>query len=349
MSEESLVKTQEEKIHNAITHPDAMTQLIAEVRTRVSAFEPDMTTAKGRDSIKSFAHQITKTKTAIQKATKAYLANTKAKIKVIEATVKSAATEFDEIKAEVRLNLTKWEDEHKEAKRIVDKLRKLVVGMTGLETSKDVLRVIEELYKFDPNLVVEDERAKAIEVAKAIDSQLNQLYAKLIKQEKDAAELARLKQAEDIRVAKEAEAQRKKELDKAMELENKENVTEVEGEFGRATVEEADVLPPVGGTVHSTLPGSGTPFIDTLCADETDEMSLSDLTEHTAKLIEEETAEDNLPGIPLPKAKPAYPELAQAHLEEAVNFFVNNGLVKPQAIKMVKLVAQGEVPHIRMV
>jgi DNA segregation ATPase FtsK/SpoIIIE-like protein len=418
MSDQAVAKTQDEKIYHAITHPDAMTILVAEVKTRVENFRSDMdlTSKKGRDEAKSFFHKVTKSKTSIQKATKAYLADAKSKIRDIEASVKKAGIDLDTIKTEGRAELTKWEDDHKASKNIIEGLLGLVSSLTGDESSEGIRSVITELYTFNPELVVEDMRKKSITVAQALDSQLQQLFVKLQKQEEDAKRLAKLEKDEKIRKAKAFEAKRKEDLEKEAEQDilngtslddgsDEELVTqsiEIIRETQRAStsclqrrlrigytrasriidvLEERGIVGSPRGSepreILAELPAPMLPLAKTIAEEtlpvavgteplsesmkrigieSTSPITLITTPTRTAVIVDPDQI-DKIPPLPatadvvvediLDEAE--YPPLAQAHQDEAVHALVNEGLVKPQAIAMIKLVAAGKVPHVRMV
>jgi len=96
--------------------PQGLNSLIEGVRDKVREFQAlNLTTErkKDRDKIKSFAMKITKTKTFIDKARLAFVKDRKALLKVIDSEGKNFRDTLDEIKNEVRLPLTAWEDEEK--------------------------------------------------------------------------------------------------------------------------------------------------------------------------------------------------------------------------------------------
>lgn len=84
-------------------------ELYAHIQREVDAFEPDLTTAKGRDAIKSLAFKITRTKTAIDAAGKQLNEDARAQINAVDAARRDAREKLDAMAKAVRQPLTDWE------------------------------------------------------------------------------------------------------------------------------------------------------------------------------------------------------------------------------------------------
>ena len=102
--------------------PKGLDPLLAGVREKVKEFKEksyDMEVAKDRDKIRSFAADIAKSKTFVDKARMKYVADRKAALKVIDSECKIFRDTMDEIKDDARKPLTEWEEEekHKEDQR----------------------------------------------------------------------------------------------------------------------------------------------------------------------------------------------------------------------------------------
>lgn len=93
----------------ALQDGEKMTKLLARVAEQARALVPDVSTAKGRDAIRSNAYRVTRSRTAVHQAgldlTEMWRKQTAAVNKAREA----AKAELEELEAEVRAPLTEWE------------------------------------------------------------------------------------------------------------------------------------------------------------------------------------------------------------------------------------------------
>ncbi|WP_279141313.1 hypothetical protein [Sphingomonas paucimobilis] len=196
--------------------------LFAHILREVEAFEPDLTTAKGRDAIKSFAFKITRTKTAIDAAGKQLNEEARARINVVDAARRDARDKLDKLADQVRRPLTEWEEAEKarlaRCREIIDAIK--ADAVVTLDDTADTVRTRgSAVYTtaLDPaefgDLLAEAEAAKAatVEVLKAA-------LGRLTKEEADRAELEKLRAEAAEREAAEA-ARREEEARKAREAE----------------------------------------------------------------------------------------------------------------------------------
>jgi hypothetical protein len=182
--------------------------LFAHIKREIEAFEPDVSTAKGRDAIKSFAFKITRTKTAIDDAGKKLNEEARAKISVVDAARRDARETLEELAKSVRKPLTEWEEAEKarvlNCRTIIDSFK-----ASSVVTLDDTSLTIRERgtavhgTALDPeefrDMVDEAQTAKdaAIDVLKAA-------LARLTREEAERAELEALRAA----AAERAEADR---------------------------------------------------------------------------------------------------------------------------------------------
>lgn len=181
--------------------------LFAHIRREVEAFEPDLTTNKGREAIKSFAFKITRTKTAIDDAGKKLNEEARAKIGVVDAARRDARETLDAMAKAVRAPLTEWEEAEKAriewCRTVIADLKAGAVVM--LEDTSDSVRKRGEaawnvLLSADTfgDMLDEAQQAKDATVAT-----LKTALARLTKEEADRAELEKLRAAEAERLARE--------------------------------------------------------------------------------------------------------------------------------------------------
>jgi len=201
---------QEQDVLSVFTRPNGIRPFLDMVREKIDAFEGDASTEAGRKKIKSFAHKITKSKTALEEVGKQLAAEQKEIPKKIDAARKAWRETLDAWHEEVRRPVTEWEsaeeariDRHKTALQNIADLGTL----TGQENLVDLERRLAALHG-----VALDETCEefATEYAIAREQSLGALNLAIPRREqfeKDQADLARLRAAEAER-QKEVEAER---------------------------------------------------------------------------------------------------------------------------------------------
>jgi len=83
---------------------------LQQIRTEIDAFDPDVSTRKGREAIASIAHKVARSKTALDNIGKELVADLKEVPKKIDAERKRMRDLLDAWKDEVRRPLTEWEE-----------------------------------------------------------------------------------------------------------------------------------------------------------------------------------------------------------------------------------------------
>lgn len=190
-----------------LTDDQQRDKLFAHIQREIDAFTPDLSTAKGRDAIKSFAFKITRTKTAIDDAGKKLNEDARARINVVDAARKVAREKLEEMAKGVRKPLTDWEEAEKARVAAIDGMiaqLKAHARVDSLDTAAMVRERGTQVWNItlDPD-VFQDRLAEVQQIkAEAVDA-LNNALARLTKEEADRAELERLRAAEAERLAKE--------------------------------------------------------------------------------------------------------------------------------------------------
>lgn len=196
--------------------PEAVDKMLGEITARVRSHIPDLTTAKGRDAIKSLARSVASSKVALDNAGKSLTEQLRAQVGQVDAERRRIRDYLDNLRDEARKPVTEWEEA--EARR-VEALRE---------------RYEELLSSLDPNRIngseefrAEIERIEAIPIDESwqeIAAQAGQrkdgslrtlrlMLADAEKREAEQAELARLRKEAEER----AEADRKAAAAKAAE------------------------------------------------------------------------------------------------------------------------------------
>lgn len=182
-------------------------QLYEHIQREVDAFEPDLSTVKGRDAIKSLAFKITRTKTAIDAAGKKLNEDARARINIIDAARRDAREKLDALAKSVRQPLTDWEvaeDERINSCRADIAAFKAAAVVTLDDSAASVRERGKEVWgqEIDPerfgDILPEAQAAKDAAVA-ALKAALD----RLTREENERAELERLRQEAAEREARE--------------------------------------------------------------------------------------------------------------------------------------------------
>jgi hypothetical protein len=105
--------------------------LLERIKAEVSGHEPDLSTVKGRDDIRSLAHKVSQSKAVIEKAGKKFVSKIKEQTKSIDAERKRVRDELDLLRVETRQPLTNWEAE--EEKRLLGEQIALEIETSHVE------------------------------------------------------------------------------------------------------------------------------------------------------------------------------------------------------------------------
>lgn len=208
----------------------AMNPLLEKIEEAAKSFVHDLTTAKGRKEVASFAHKIAQSKTHLDTLGKKAKADAQATVKAVDAERKIMRDRLDKLKEEVRQPLTDFEEAEK--KRIaelherVESIRWMVPTRDAdgnLHTSgvlKDGLAglkalVIDESFgdKVNDAALAKEQTITAVEQFVAEREEHEQQQVELERLRKEAEEQ---KQREyDERIRREAEEKAKREAEEA--------------------------------------------------------------------------------------------------------------------------------------
>jgi colicin import membrane protein len=204
-----------------LTSEAKYSEFYARIKAEVSAHVPDVSTNRGRDEIRSLAHKVTRSKTAIDAAGKALNEDARAKINAVDASRRKIRDELDALAEEVRKPLTEWEDAEEDRKRKVAltldhifQLSTLAHG-DGSNVIADRIGQLEAIF-IDSTVFLLDGAQAEIDRQKHLASLKMALDAAL-KHEADQAELARLRQEAEAREKAERERveQERRDFEKA--------------------------------------------------------------------------------------------------------------------------------------
>lgn len=207
--------------------------IIAEITKKVKEFKPDVSSNKGRKEIASMANKVARSKTLLDELGKKLVSEWKQKAAVVDSSRKKIRDELDELKTLAREPLTKWENEENER---VTKLKNKVIFIQDM-TKMDISLKVEEIQaKIDSlNSIIIDETWQEFQAIaqSAKDSSMELLRVQLnsrIENDRQQAELARLRRQEQEHMAREHERHLK-------EIEEKQRSEKIKLDLRRAELE----------------------------------------------------------------------------------------------------------------
>lgn len=178
-----------------------------DIKRQVEAHEPDLTTEKGRKAIASLARKVVRTKTAIDTAGKELTEEWREKVKIVDKSRKEIRDRLDVLRDQAREPLTQWEAEEERRLDLVERtiadlrtasivlmdatsaeIAERITLLEGVELSEDVLQ--------GHFVIAESLRGQAI-------ASLALAHARILREENDRAELAKLRAAEAERLERE--------------------------------------------------------------------------------------------------------------------------------------------------
>ena len=190
--------------------PGGVEALLARIAAEVRGTKRDISTAAGRDQIRSLAYRIARSKTALDRAGQGLTEEWRQKTAVVNAERRTIRDFMDALADEVRKPLTDWENEENE--RVAGHERALAAiveapGYGAVETSAELQLRLSYLRSYPPRDWREFAQRAADTLAAEID-RTERLLAAAVKREAEAAELVRLRAEAAERARQEAERQR---------------------------------------------------------------------------------------------------------------------------------------------
>lgn len=232
-----------------ITNEGERKSFMDKLKALIAEQEPDTSTDKGRKQIASFAYKIARSKTAIDTAAKKSTEDLRAQINAVNESRNAIREEIEELQALARKPLTEWEkaEEERQArveaiKSTIDSAKRDAIVAGGSEAMKKAIETLNSL-----DLKTDFDEYEGEIIVKRRDNQVEecqQLLEQIEQQERDAAELEKLREEKRIRDEKEAaeRAEREEAERKESELrEEKERAAKAAADAEqRAAIEKAD-------------------------------------------------------------------------------------------------------------
>ena len=190
-------------------------EFYAHIQAEVDAFEPDISTDKGRKAIASLAYKIARTKTAIDAAGKELNDEARQKINAVDAERRAVKEHFDALAKSVRAPLTEWEEAEEKRVEFIDNMIAMFRSARSVEMGEDAASIRSRgAAIYQTALDAETFQERLDEAQREKDETVGVLKAAMdraVVAEAEAAELARLRaenEARELAEREKAEADR---------------------------------------------------------------------------------------------------------------------------------------------
>jgi hypothetical protein len=229
-----LIKRVEDNPALVLTNEKAFEAYYAHVEQQALGVKADLSTAAGRDRIRSAASEVARKKTAFDKARKELTEDYRRKTATINTVGKVVVDRFAALQLRVRQPLTDWEEREEarkaEADLILTNLRDAAIVRAD-ETAEDVERRLERIRGINLNYELFGPRIEmAVDLRDDAVKALRETLDRIKQAEAERAELERLRRAEAERQEREAREQREREAKEAEEARQKAEQDRIERE-----------------------------------------------------------------------------------------------------------------------
>lgn len=335
-----------------LTDQKSRDDFYAHVQAEVDAFEPDVTTDKGRKAIASLAYKIARTKTAIDAAGKELNDEARQKINAVDAERRAVKEHFDALAKQVRQPLTEWEEAEEKRTEFIDNMLAMFRAARLVEMGETSAAIRErggEVFNtaLDPD-VFQDRLAEAQADKDETVGILKAALDRAVAAEAEAEELARL------RAENEAREQAEREKAEAERIERDRIEAERRAEESRADAEAAEARRVEAAAKEA----------EDRARREAEEAAAAERqrvqNEHAAALAAERERAEKAEAEALAEreriaaaeadakareADKAYRTAVMTHAKEAI---MTCGVDEETARKIVLLIRSGEVPNVKM-
>jgi colicin import membrane protein len=190
-----------------LTDKQKFSEFYEAMRAEVDAHVPDLTTEKGRKEIASLAYKVARTKTAIDEAGKKLNEEARARINAVDEARREIRKQLDELKDEVRRPLTEWEEAEDRRQQAAQQEVASIHTMQRVDFDDTADSVGDRLAALRAMTIDPDLHQAGTELAEAARdaaiAKLADAHARLVREEEERAELARLRAEKEEREARE--------------------------------------------------------------------------------------------------------------------------------------------------
>lgn len=186
---------------SVLLNDDLRARFLAEIEQTVADFVPDLTTTAGRKEIASLARKVASTKVAIDEAGKALNETARAQIAAVDKVRREAREKLDALRDRARAPLDEWEAQEEMRREqialVLDLLRTAPIILAS-DTSETIAERLANVEQAPDEAVYAKGKAAAIEA-------LTAAHARMLQDDADRAELARLRAEREERERADAE------------------------------------------------------------------------------------------------------------------------------------------------
>lgn len=335
--------------------PGGIEAIISKLEADVRAIDTDISTPAGRAAIKSLAHKVARSKTALDDMGKALVADLKKQTGIVDADRRMVRDRLDALKEEVRKPLTDWENA--EADRVashqnaIQAIVDLAVFAAERPSAAGVSARLTELEALPARDWQEFAKPAATARADAF-SKLTVMKASAVKFEAEQAELARLRAEQvareqkerDERIAAEAAEQARLAAEAKAAREAQEAADRAEAERRKIERERAEAVARAEKAERDKKEAAAKAERDRKAAEAKAEADRVAAVDAERRRIAAESA--------AAEAEAARRERDKQHRKkinsEALAAMTAAGLTDADGIKAITAIARGDVPHIKI-
>tara|TARA_R100000655_G_scaffold74805_1_gene113710 strand:- start:309 stop:1388 length:1080 start_codon:yes stop_codon:yes gene_type:complete len=330
--------------------PNGLDPWLQRIRDQVTGVAPDLTTKKGRDEIASRAFKVRKSKTALDNLGKKLVDDLKEIPKKIDAERKRVRETLDALADEVRKPLTEWEAaEDARVNRHKTFIAQLgdVSHLNGC-TAQTIKQCIEEIEAMVIDDSLDEFEAEAHRVKAKKLEELRAALGAREKYESEQAELARLRAEAEERAKREAEERIARE---AEERARREAEAKAQAEREAAAKREAEAKAAAERRELELKLQAEKAERERLEAIERAEQEKRDAEERHCQALEAERKRQADEAARI-EAEAKAREADRVHkskvMRSAKEAVMNAGITEDQARDVIKLIAAGQVPNVRI-
>lgn len=327
--------------------------LIERIRQEAMAFKGDISTDKGRKEIASYAYQVAKAKTTIDKLGKASIADLKASVQAVDKERIRGVAAIQEIQDAVRKPLTEWEKKEEERLTKHEDILEAIQSMgtyaarhwQTLPISKmdEDLRILQEDANDYQEFTERAKEAKAIAIVA-----INKAMENRKKYEAEKAELARLRQEEVERKQREHEekiaAEAVEKMRKEVEAKAQEEQRKQELERQRIEREKQEAEERAARAEREKEEAANKAEADRIAAEAKAEREKQEAIQKERDRVAEQQRQE--------AAKAAQREADIQHQakihNEILEAFKQNSFDEENAKAVITTIYQGKIPHLRI-
>lgn len=339
---------------------------LSQIRAEIDCFVPDVSTAKGRKEIASIAYKVAQSKTALDNVGKDLVAELKEVPKKIDAERKRMRDLLDHWKDEVRAPLNEWEAA--EAARVARHQANIDYMKLRLECRDlDAAELKSNIATIEGTIIGEHWEEFEAEAARVKDKALTALRDALAIREKHEAELAAIAKFNAEQAERDAQAERDRIAQEAVDRATREAEQRAQAERDAAAKREAELVEKAAQAQRQAeqdkrdataaaeqarlnaelseqrrIAAEKQAELDRVAA----EQRQAEAVERAAQAERQRQADEQARVEAEAKAREADRAHKGATLKAAKEAILKTGITEEQAVAVIKMIAAGKVPAI---